>query len=237
MAKGIFITGTDTEVGKTIVAAGIAGAIQARGIKICAMKPIATGATRSRDRLISEDARFLKKSINCIEELDLVNPISLELPLSPLVASRLENKEIDLSDIKKAYSKLSDIYDFIIVEGIGGILVPIKEDYFVTDMIEELGLPAVIVSRPALGTINHTLLTIHEARHRGIAIKGFIINSMNEYESGIAEKTNPDIIKELSRIPLLGILPYDPKVDVATLNIGNIIDLASKHIDIDTILS
>ena len=237
MDKGIFITGADTEVGKTIVTAGLAGAIKSKGLNTGIMKPVATGSMRDKNgQLISDDVRFLIKSIDCEEKPSIVNPISLELPLSPLVASRIENKEINIKKIKEAYSHLSEKYDFVVVEGIGGLLVPIKENYFVTDMIIDLGLSVVIVSRPGLGTINHTLLTINEARRRGIDIKGFIINWLEDQNPGTAERTNPGIISELSDIPLLGILPHDPLVDVAALNIGNLIELTLEHIDIDCIL-
>ncbi len=237
MAKGIFITGTDTDVGKTVVAAGLAGAIKSRGINVGVMKPVATGAVKSKNGFVSQDVMFLAKSIGCNEEeIGLINPIILELPLSPLVASRLENKEINISRIKEAYSKLCDRHDFIIVEGIGGILVPIERDYFVTDMIGNLGLPVVIVTRPNLGTINHTLLTVNEAGRSGLDIKGIIFNWTNEQEAGNAEKTNPDVIKELSGIPLLGILPHGPEVDVQALNFGKLIEMTSKNIDIDRIL-
>ena len=236
MVKGIFITGTDTEVGKTVVAAGLAGAIKAKGINVGVMKPVATGAIRTPERLISTDVQFLLKSIECDDEPDLVNPITIELPLSPLVASRLDKFEIELDKIRDAYCKLSQRHDFIVVEGIGGILVPIKEDYFVSDMIKELGLPVIIVARPGLGTINHTLLTAREAQQRGIEVRGFIINGMNQQKAGIAEKTNPEVIKEMSCLPLLGVLPFDHKVDIFSLEMGDIIELTSKNIEIDKIL-
>ncbi|RJP54658.1 MAG: dethiobiotin synthase [Deltaproteobacteria bacterium] len=236
MVKGIFITGTDTEVGKTVVAAGLAGAIKAKGINVGVMKPVATGAVRTLERLISTDVQFLLKSIECHDELNVVNPITIELPLAPLVASRLEEREIELDKIRNAYFKLSQRHDFIVVEGIGGILVPIKEDYFVSDMIKELGLPVIIVARPGIGTINHTLLTVREAQQRGIEVRGFIINGMDEQKAGIAERTNPEIIKEMSRLPLLGVLPFDHKVDIFSLEMGDIIELTSKNIEIDKIL-
>ncbi|MFH1624631.1 MAG: dethiobiotin synthase [Pseudomonadota bacterium] len=237
MGRGVFVTGTDTEVGKTVVAAGLAGALKARGIDVGVMKPIATGATRTRNGLISNDVRFLLKSIECDDDLDLVNPITMELPLAPLVASRLDNLEIELDKVRESYLKLSQKHDFIVVEGIGGILVPIKEGYFVSDMIGEFGLPLIVVARPGLGTINHTLLTVREALRKGIEVRGFIINGMDEREGGIAERTNPKVIEEASHLPFLGVLPFDPKVEVSRLEMGDIIELTLKHIEIERILS
>ena len=237
MCNGIFVTGTDTDVGKTVVAAGLAGVLKERGIDVGVMKPIATGAVNTGKGLLSDDVRFLQEAIGCRDELRLINPVALELPLAPLVASRLEEYDIEVEKIQKAFSTLAQRHDYVIVEGIGGILVPIKADYYVSDLIKDLELPVVVVSRPGLGTINHTLLTISEARHKGIDVKGFIINGWNEEEAGIAEETNPDTIKELSHIPLLGILPFDPHVNVSGLERGGLFQSVRKNIDIDQILS
>ena len=237
MKRGVFITGTDTEVGKTVIAAGLASAIKAKGIDVGIMKPVVTGATRNKGGLISDDVQFLLSAIESHDENDLVNPVALELPLAPLVASRLEEYDIDIRKIQDAFSKLTKKHDFIVVEGIGGILVPIKEDYCVSDMIKDMGLPVIVVSRPGLGTINHTLLTIREAQSRGIEVMGFIINGANKEETGIAERTNPKIIQELSRVPLLGIFPFDPCVDVSKLEMGDITQSTLEHIDINKILS
>ena len=237
MRKGIFITGTDTDVGKTVVAAGLAGAIQNRGIDIGVMKPIATGATMTANGLISNDAQFLIKSVRCNDEQDLVNPITIELPLAPLVACRLDRSEINLEKVQRAYVRLSQRHDFMVVEGIGGVLVPIKEGYFVLDMIEWMYLPVIIVARLGLGTINHTLLTIKEFKQRGIEVIGFILNGMDSKRIGIAERTNPEVIQEISGLPLLGVLPFDPSVDISKLEIGDIVNLTLRHIAIDKIVS
>ena len=237
MDRGIFITGTDTEVGKTVVAAGLAGALHAKGLNVGVMKPIATGGVKTGNRVISNDVQFLVKSVRCGDESCIVNPITLEMPLSPLVASRLENSPIELEKVRHAYDTLMERHDFLVVEGIGGILVPIKDGYLVADMIEDLGLPIIIVARPGLGTINHTLLTIGEAQNREINVKGFIINKMNPEETGLAEKTNPQVIEEISGIPLLGVLPFDPGLDVSACELGNIIESTWKHVLIEKILS
>ena len=236
MSKGIFVTGTDTDVGKTVVAAGLAGAIKTKGLDIGVMKPIATGAVKAEGRLVSDDVRFLVRSIDCDDDPDLVNPVTLELPMAPLVASRLEEVEIDLNKVREAYSTLIRRHEFVVVEGIGGILVPIKEGYFVSDLVHDFDLPVIIVARPGLGTINHTLLTVKEARRRGIEVRGFITSGVAKQGSGIAERTNPEVIQAACSIPFLGALPFDPKVDVSSGEMGDIIELTLKHIDVEKIL-
>ncbi|MCU0821749.1 MAG: dethiobiotin synthase [Spirochaetes bacterium] len=234
---GIFITGTDTGIGKTVIAAGLARAISAKGINTGVMKPVASGCKITGDKMVSEDAAFLAGSIGLEREIDLINPVTLELPLSPLAASRMENRDVDVKKIKAAFSKLAGLHDFLIVEGIGGLLVPIRKDYSAADMAADMGLSLIIVSSLCLGTINHTLLTVNEAARRGLDIKGILFNTAKNFGHGPAEKTNPDIIKELSGVPVLGTLPFDPGVNVEKNKYGRLTELAAEFIDIDRILS
>lgn len=235
MGKGIFITGTDTGVGKTVVAAGLAGALKARGINVGVMKPVATGAVWNKGRLVSDDVRFLLNAIDSDDDLDLVCPVNIELPAAPYSAQLIDKININTDKILHAFLELSRKHDFVVVEGIGGLLVPIKEDYFVADMINELELPAVLVTRPDIGTINHSLLTVNEAKNRGIGIRGFIINGFDAAKGGKVEKINPEIIETLSGVPLLGILPFDPDLDETGSNFGNIVGLTQKHINMEKI--
>ena len=119
---------------------------------------------------------FLKKIAGVNASLDLITPIRFENPLAPLTASEIEGRAVDLGTIKKAYQELSLEYDAMIVEGIGGLLVPIRKDYFVLDLASDLGLPVVVVARPGLGTINHTMLTVNCALKAGLTVAGIIIN-------------------------------------------------------------
>lgn len=194
-SNGIFITGTDTSVGKTFVATGLAACMKQDGIDVGVMKPVATG---SRD-----DIHRLLKSAR-LDDIMLANPIFLPLEASPLAASRLLKKEIDVDDIRHAFNRLMDEHEYIIVEGIGGLMVPITRDYMVVDMIKDLNLPVLIVCRGALGTINHTLLTIHACLNNSIKVNGFIANMVKDDNEGLAI----DIIEELSNIPLLGKIPF-----------------------------
>jgi dethiobiotin synthetase len=220
MAKGFFITGTDTGVGKTIISAALIKAVHMLGLKACGMKPIETGCSKQKLKVQSSklqvqdtdltphDGMFLKKISGVKASLDLITPVRFENPLAPLTASEREGRAVDLRRIKKAYQKLSLEYDAMIVEGIGGLLVPIRKNYFVLDLASDLGLPVVVVARPGLGTINHTMLTVNYALKAGLTIAGIIINYVRPPEGTPAEVTNPGIIRQISAVPLLGVFPF-----------------------------
>ncbi|MBI3600733.1 MAG: adenosylmethionine--8-amino-7-oxononanoate transaminase [Nitrospinae bacterium] len=227
MNKGIFITGTDTGVGKTVVSAGIALSLRSKGIDVGIMKPIQSGGR--------EDTEFLIKASAVKDEIELINPCYFEKPLAPLTASEIKGVKIDITAIKNAFEELSRRHDVVIVEGIGGLLVPLTQDYFVSDLILELDLPVVIVSRPDLGTINHTLLTIKHAREAGIDIIGIIFNETKKRRKGLAEKTNPSIIEKLSGVPILGTLPYIQSVSITDCKTGKIENTFLKNIKIDNL--
>ncbi len=239
MKAGYFITGTDTGVGKTIVSAAILRGFIKKGIKVGAMKPIETGCLNKDGILLPSDGMFLRDMAEMNDPLDLVTPIKFENPLSPLAASRLEDIYIDLDRIFRVFETLKKKYDYIIVEGIGGLMVPIFEEqkkktksfYFVRDLIKDMGLEVIVVSRPTLGTINHTLLTVEALKNKKIPIKGFIINYSNVIKDDISEKTNPPILREILDIPLLGIIPY-----LAELNKDNIGETALKSLNFESLI-
>lgn len=208
MAKGIFITGTDTGVGKTVVAGALAMGLKKTGFSVGVMKPVETGCKKVGKRLVPSDAIFLKEATGVQDNLDIINPYRFEKPLAPAVASELEGIRIDITQILKTYNILRKRYDIIIVEGAGGILVPVYKDYLFLDLIRDLRLPVLIVARPWLGTINHTLLTIRCAQEYGIPVIGFILNYTKDLKQDPSEKTNPLVIKRLSNVPLIGIFPF-----------------------------
>ncbi len=194
--NGIFITGTDTGVGKTFIASGLASCMKEDGIDIGVMKPVATGSL--------DDVYMLIKASNVSDERSEINPIFLELAASPLAAKRILKRDISINAIREAFDRLMSKHEYLIVEGIGGMMVPITESYLVIDMIKDLGLPVLIVCRGALGTINHTLLTVHAALTNSIKVAGIVANMVNGY----IEENAIDIIKELTDLPLLGKIPY-----------------------------
>ncbi len=236
MKPGIFITGTDTGVGKTVVAAGLALALRARGMKVGVMKPVATGCRGNGGGLISDDAVYLWEAAEN-EYPYLTNPFRFRNPLAPHVAAGLEKREIDLKKIHDAYRELQKHYDFIIVEGIGGLLVPITKDYFVSHLIREMQLPLLIVARSGLGSINHTLLTLDAAVIRGFQIRGIIFNRVPAVNCSLADMTNPKVIHELSGAPILGTLPDIEELDVETCRFGFLREVFEERISIEKIIT
>jgi dethiobiotin synthetase len=236
MEKGYFITGTDTGVGKTLVAGGLAALYKKQGLNVGVMKPVATGCKRVNNRLISDDAVFLKSLSETEDEYELINPISLEQPLAPTVAARLSNTKIDTDKINTAFDTLCERHEYMIIEGIGGLLVPIDEYYFIVDLASEMELPLIIVCRPTLGTINHTLLTASYAREHGLEVKGIIVNESTEHCDATLKKTNTDEIKRLTELPIIGTIPFDTRLDIQKYNMEAVIKIFSDNIDKDIII-
>ena len=218
MAKGFFVTGSDTGVGKTIITAALIRAANIIGLRVCGMKPIETGCkktgTRTRSSedgkeiLLPSDGMFLREAAGMSDSLDLVTPLRFESPLAPLPASEMEGRPVDLDKVRKSFAHLSERYDAVIAEGLGGLLAPIKRGYFVLDLARDLGLPLVVVSRPSLGTINHTLLTVNYAMREGLTVAGIILNYTTPPKNDLAEKSNPEVIQQLSPVPFIGIFPH-----------------------------
>jgi len=197
--KGIFVTGTDTNVGKTVATLTLGTLLREHGIDVGVMKPV---------QCAGDDARFLKRSLNLSDPLAQINPYYAPEPLSPHLAFSRQKKSINTSKIKKTYEQLAAQHDIVLVEGAGGLMVPLKNDYLVADLIKDLDLDVVIVTRLRLGTINHTLLTIQQAREAGLNVKGIVFSEIEKKRGGIPEKTNPDVIKKYGKVKILGTIPY-----------------------------
>ncbi|GAB4411735.1 MAG: dethiobiotin synthase [Thermodesulfovibrionales bacterium] len=230
MNKGFFITGTDTGVGKTVITGAIIKALHSIGINACAAKPVETGCHRDGNILYPSDGMFLKRVARMDESINHITPYCFETPAAPSVASDMEGKAVDIPAIIGEFNSLLETYQAIVVEGVGGILVPIMSDYFVIDLIRELGLPLIVVSRPSLGTINHTLLTVNYALKEGIEVSGIIINFSRPAEGTIAEKTNPALLEQISPVPVIGVFPYLDDLGDETLR-----KAALKHLNIEII--
>lgn len=198
---GIFITATDTGIGKTFVGGVLAASLKKRGIDVGVMKPVETGGN---------DAEFLAKSAGVKDSKNLINPFRGKRPIAPILEFTGKNK-VSLDIIEESFNKLKNLHEFIIVEGAGGVLAPIGDNLYISDLIKKLNLSVVLVARPSLGTINHTLLTIEYLRSKDIDIAGVIINYNKPYKKGISEKTNPKIIKKLGNVKILGIIPFTKK--------------------------
>ncbi len=205
--SGLFITGTDTDIGKTVVAGGIADWFRRRGARVGVCKPIATGCVRRREGLVSEDAEFLAHHADSRFPLDIICPQRFAEPLAPAIAAERAGEEINFQSIEHSLQAISATSDVIIVEGAGGIMVPIGRKYLMLDLARDLALPAVIVARPGLGTINHTLLTIAALKQAGVPIAGVVINRYPPETPTTVEETNPAAIEKWSRIPILALVP------------------------------
>jgi len=194
----LFVTATDTEVGKTAVASALAVLLRQRGRDVGVMKPVASGCDEAGDGLVSADGVCLARAAGVDDAHGLVCPVRLRHPLAPSVAAELEGRRIDLSAVWDAARALADRHDCLIVEGIGGIMVPITGDYLVADMAAEFGVPLLVVARAGLGTINHSLLTVEFARSRGLDVAAIVLNSPARSAGGLAEDTNPSVIASLA---------------------------------------
>ncbi|MBI4432279.1 MAG: dethiobiotin synthase [Candidatus Omnitrophica bacterium] len=198
--KSLFIAGTDTGVGKTVVAGAMAAALRLKGVRVGVMKPVSCGGL--------EDVWFLKKCAGVDDPLELLNPIALKSPLSPNVAARIEKTKIEPQKIKKAHDILKKKYEALVIEGCGGLLVPIQDDLLVVDLIPMLKADALLVSRSGLGAINHSLLSIEALRRRKIKLLGVIFNRLSGGELSIPEKTNPQVVAEIGGIESWGTFPF-----------------------------
>jgi dethiobiotin synthetase len=212
MRNGIFITGTDTGVGKTFIGAGIASALRGQGVDVGVMKPVETGCPVRHSALVPRDAVALLRSSAAKDPLDLVNPYRFKAPLAPSVAAAREGMPIEMRRLLASFRKLEGRHEFMLIEGAGGIMVPLTARRSFLDLAAILNLPVLIIARPGLGTINHTLLTIMALRHRRLPIAGIVINYSRNQHAGEAERTNPDVIEYCSGVPVIGIVRHGQKV-------------------------
>jgi dethiobiotin synthetase len=214
------VTGTDTGVGKTVVAAALAGALRQRGIDVGVMKPVTTGALRENGALVSRDAAFLRAAAAATEPDDLLCPIRLEPATAPWTAAKHQGEEIHILDLLERFETLADLHELLVVEGAGGIAVPINGKYLFADLASEMELPVLVVARAAIGTINHTMLTVHFAKSHGLDVLGIVINNYPDVPD-LAEQTAPEVIERLTGVPVLGLLPRLDDVDVEQVQLGS----------------
>jgi|Deesub1362B_J571_1020462.scaffolds.fasta_scaffold00107_32 dethiobiotin synthetase len=229
--KGIFITGTDTGVGKTIIASAIVRVLKARGISVAVMKPIESGCRREGDVLIPLDGVMLKEMAENDITLEEVTPFRFENPLAPMVASEIEGTEVDERVIYDTIKELQEKYDYIVVEGVGGLMVPVKQRLMIVDIVRDTGLPLLIVASNRLGVINHTVLTVEAAKRRGIDIIGVVLNTPNPSRDDISLETNPLVLRRVLEVPLVGVFPF-----INSISKENLLKEAVKNLEVDRII-
>lgn len=211
---GLFITGTDTGVGKTFVAAALARTLQDEGRVVAVLKPVATGATRDADGWHCDDGEALRAAVGPSVPLERVTPFVFEEPLAPSVAARRAGRPLSLRQVVAATVEALAWWaeqgaELAIVEGVGGLLCPLAEDATVAELAVALDYPVVIVARRGLGTLNHTLLTVEAARRRGMRIAGVVLNAAGPPANDRAEATSAaELARCLVGVPVLAALDF-----------------------------
>jgi dethiobiotin synthetase len=194
-APGVFVTGTSTEVGKTIVAAVIARTLAAEGKRVAVFKPAVTGLEEEGET----DHELLRRASGSSQSDEEITPYRYQPPASPHLAAALAGEEIDPERLRQAARAAAEGVDAIVCEGVGGLLVPLSPTYLVRDLAAELAYPLVIVASPGLGTINHTLLTLESARAAGLEVAAVVLDPWPEDPSEI-ERSNRQTIAELGQV-------------------------------------
>ncbi|MCX6353850.1 MAG: dethiobiotin synthase [Candidatus Aureabacteria bacterium] len=207
-ARTLFITGTDTGVGKTVVTALLASLLIRHGRDVGVMKPVASGGVEKEEGLRSQDLIFLRERLRLTDPEELINPVCFREPLAPAIAARREGREVDLGILDKAYEQLKRSHEFLLIEGIGGLLVPLRDRFAVADLALRWETPVLVVASPRLGTINHTCLTLSHARAHDIKTAGFLFNAARETDGGGDWKSSAACIDEFCGVPFWGMLPF-----------------------------
>lgn len=206
--KTVFITGTDTGVGKSIFTSLLSLFYLNKGKKVAIAKPLQTGITKDTDYL-----SFLTEN-----KVPIFNTYSFKLGAAPLVSAKAEDKRIDINKIVSDLKNLENDFEFLIIEGVGGISVPLKENYLLSDLMTELNYPVIIVARATLGTINHTVLTIEFAKQKKLNVLGFVVSGYNENSNDIVVKTAPSVISEITGVECLLKIPMLENINYNTIN-------------------
>jgi dethiobiotin synthetase len=204
MADGVFVTGTGTEVGKSVVAATIARTLAAEGKRVAVFKPAVTGL----DEEVETDHELLRRAAGSSQSDEEIAPYRYGPPASPHLAASLADEEIDPERLRETARAAAENAEAIVCEGVGGLLVPLSPDYLVRDLAVDLGYPVVVVAAPGLGTINHTLLTVEAARAAGLQVTAVVLNPWPEEPSEI-ERSNRETIAALGRVEVLTLPQLD----------------------------
>lgn len=205
-AKGLFVAGTDTGVGKTLIACALLQGFAARGLRVAGMKPVAAGAVRRRGVWHNDDVAQLRAAANVDVPQTAVNPYCFAPPIAPHIAAREAGVAIRMAVIAKSYAQLARSADLVVVEGAGGLLVPLGGTFSAADIPARLGLPVVLVVGLRLGCLNHALLTVAAMQARGLYLAGWIANRIDPAMARVAE--NLQTLHASIKAPLLGIVPY-----------------------------
>jgi dethiobiotin synthetase len=211
--QGLIITGTDTGVGKTVIAAGLAHVLRARGINVGIMKPFAAARGIFSRKYRSEDTAILAKAARAIDTDREMNPFFYSVPAAPYVASAVTKQtKVSIPIVLEAFHTIASRHDIVIVEGIGGIMVPLTETETFADFIKILNIPTIIVARCSLGTLNHILLTVKAAKAYGLDVMGLVMNGYPHRETAVDKQ----LVTAVGNLTGLDVLCVIPKVAEVT---------------------
>ena len=225
--KSIFITGTDTDVGKTYITAGIAVTLRKMGIDIGVMKPFAAGIAQ-KNGFKSEDIEILSKAAKVNDPEKLVNPQFFPISASPYTAWKKLKIKPKIPTILQSFRKLSNLHEMLLVEGMGGVMTPILNNYYITNLIKEMKIPTIIIARSKVGTVNHTIMTVKSCEKFKIPIKGIIINN---FDKGYSIKQLKNDLESLTGVKVLGSIPF-----LKDLSDASLYRIFKKNIDFKSIL-
>jgi dethiobiotin synthetase len=212
--RGVFITGTDTGVGKTLVASALVTCLIQRGIDVGVMKPIETGVSPSLKT--QSDGLQLRRAADSHDPIVEVSPYVFRLPVAPLSAAPAEGTTVRVATILQAFRALCQKHAFMMVEGVGGVYVPITQSLSILDLIYRIKLPAVVIGQSGLGGINHALLTLHALHLRKIPIVALVLNQhqpVNTKTARMQEQSTVNLLRRLAGVPVIGPLPYSSDVN------------------------
>jgi dethiobiotin synthetase len=213
--NGLFVTGTDTGVGKTLFTCALLHAYASKGLRAVGMKPVAAGAVRENGVLVNEDVAAMRAASNVAAPLELVNPYCLEPPIAPHIAAAQASVTIDAERIAASYERLAGLADRVVVEGAGGFLVPLGADVDTADLARRLALPVVIVVGMRLGCLNHALLTAAAVRVAGLRLAGWVASHVDP--DMLYADENVEALKARLDAPLIARIPYTHAPDAASL--------------------
>jgi dethiobiotin synthetase len=208
-SRGVFITGTDTGVGKTVVTAALAVALRTHGYAVGVMKPIETGVFSSANA--ESDATRLRTAAGSSDALSEVRPYAFRLPLAPVEAARLNERRITLSGLTRAIHRLQSRHKILVMEGVGGVYVPVTSSFNMADLIYRMKYDAIVVGRAGLGGINHALLTLEALRTRNIRVLALTLNQSVPAQTATAraqERSTMKVLRQQAGVPVVGPLPY-----------------------------
>ncbi len=235
MTSGIYIIGTDTDVGKTVVAAGLMHLLLKNGRRAAYFKPVASGQVALDGRAVPADAAFVRAVSGFDEEPTLVTPFSFAEEVAPHLAARRAGCAIDRDAIHQSFNELKTRYDLIIAEGAGGLLVPLDDaGGLQSDLIRDLGFSCLLVARAGLGTINHTLLTLGAARHAGLKVRGIVVCGAGD---SLVELDNIAMIRKLSGVSAVFVVPQLDGVDARLLRAGNLRKVFEDTIPVEDVIA